>query len=159
MDDISEESLSSRMRPQPRRMNFQVDVCVRGAAHGCRKCPIKFENKFSCLLTGGLQMLQHAVAALERRGSKVLVRARVDSIILSPDGQRALGVRVNGGADVLAKRGVVCAAGAYTAFQKLLPASPDVPELAKVQSCPRALPMAKVLILWMPCVLWFGGLE
>ena len=69
---------------------------------------------------GPSQLAKAAVAGIEARGGKVIVRSAVSSIII--EGGRAVGVRLEGGREVRAREAVVSAVGARRTLLSLITA-------------------------------------
>lgn len=61
------------------------------------------------------------VPVIERAGGRVLVKAPVAGVVVRPGTNVAVGVRLEGGEEVLARRGVVSDAGALNTYHRLLP--------------------------------------
>ena len=71
---------------------------------------------------GASEIALNIIPVIERAGGKVLVRAKVDKILCTPDG-RACGIRVEKGTEQYEIKApvVISNAGVYNTFQTLLP--------------------------------------
>jgi all-trans-retinol 13,14-reductase len=91
---------------------------------------------------GSERMAQVLAQAVEASGGRVLVRARVDEILVSEDNRRCLGVRMVDGTEVRCAT-VVAACGYGNTYTRLLPeraVPPAFAARAAAPNAPRALP-------------------
>lgn len=110
----------------PERASFLLGACVaRGLAREGGAYPVG----------GSEQLARCLVPVITDAGGRVLVRAKVEEILVGPDGKKATGVRLADGTVVRSKR-VVSSVGYHNTFAKLVPES-----VTTAHGIPRRLPV------------------